>query len=137
MDTELWEEGREFALLDLIAKLEFKSESSLSFRLGTKGDALQLSGMDEPWVTGPGMIFTVLGWVDIHHPCEGHIKAQLRVCLPEKYLEWEPMRDLVHQLFDLLRIPADETYEADFVAASKQVGIEQATDRHGMTDRLY
>jgi hypothetical protein len=137
MDTNRWKTGQEFVLLDLVAALEFKSASSLSFRLGTKGDTLQLSDIEEPWVMGPGLVFTVIGWVDAHHPCEGHIKARLRVCLPERYLEWEQMRDLVQRLFEQLGIPADETYEADFIAASRQTGIQQATDRQGMTDRLY
>jgi hypothetical protein len=137
MDTNRWQAGQEFVLLDLIASLKFKSASSLSFQLGTKGDTLQLPDMDEPWVMGPGLVFTVMGWVDVHHPCEGHIKTRLRVCLPERYFEWQRMRDFVQRVFEQLGIPADETYEADFVAASKQMGIEQATDRHGMTDRLY
>jgi hypothetical protein len=136
-DADRWQRGQEFSLLDLIAKLEFKSESSLSFKLGTKGDTLLLPGMEEPWVTGPGIIFTLIGWVDIHYPCEEHVKAQLRICLPDKYHEHERMRDLVQQLFERLGIPADETYEAHFVAASRQTGIEQLRDRHGMTDRLY
>jgi hypothetical protein len=127
----------EFPLLDLVASLEFKSASSLSFRLGTKGNTLKLPDMDEPWVVGPGLIFTVIGWLDVHYPCDGHIKAHLRVCLPERYHEWQQMRELVNQVFEELGIPADETYEADFVAASRQTGIEQATDRDGMTDRLY
>ena len=137
MGANRWQIGQEFVLLDLVAQLEFQSASSLSFHLGTKGDTLHLPDREEPWVMGPGMVFTVIGWVDVHHPCEGHIKTQLRICLPEKYHEPERMRGLVHQLFEQLGIPADETYEALFVAASRQTGIEQARDRNGMTDRLY
>lgn len=137
MDTNRWQTGQEFALLDLVAVLEFKSASSLSFRLGTKGDTLLLPDMDETWVMGAEIVFTVIGWVDVHHPCEGHIKTRFRACLPERYLEWKLMRESVQQLFEQLGIPADETYEADFVAALRQTRIEQATDRQGMTDRLY
>jgi hypothetical protein len=137
LDTNRWQKGQEFALLDLVAALKFKSASSLSFELGTKGGDLWVPGMVEPRVIGPGMVFTVIGWVDVHYPCEGHIKTQLRVCLPKRYHEPEQMRNLVQQLFKELGIPADETHEAEFVAASKQTGVEQATDRHGMTDRLY
>jgi hypothetical protein len=93
--------------------------------------------MEEPFVVGPGLVFHVVGWADVHHPCAGHIRTQVRVCLPEEYLQWETMRDLVAQLFAEVGVPADETYEAHFVAASKRSSIEQATDRDGMTDRLY
>jgi hypothetical protein len=137
VDTNRWQIGDEFPLLDLVAALVFKSASSLSFHLGMKGDTVKLPDMDEPWVTGPGVVFTVLGWVDVHHPCEGHIKAHLRVCLSDKYHKWGRMRDLVQQVFEQLGIAADETYEVSFVAASRQTEIEQATNRHGLTDRLY
>lgn len=137
LDSSRWQTGQEFVLLDLIAALDFRSVSSLSFQLGTKGDLLLSPGMEEPWAMGPGIVFTVIGWVDVHYPCEGHIKTQLRICLPEKYHQPEQMRELVQQLFQQLGIPDDETYEAHFVAASRQTGIEQATNRHGMTDRLY
>jgi hypothetical protein len=137
LDTRRWERGQEFVLLDLVAQMEFKSESSLSFYLGTKGDTLLLPGMEEPWVTGPGIVFTVIGWVDVHYPCEGHIRAQLRICLPEKYHEPERRLELVQQLFGRLGIPADETYEAHFIAASRETLIEQAWNPHGKTDRLY
>jgi hypothetical protein len=137
MDTNQWRIGAELPLLDLLASLAFKSVSSLSFNLGTKGDTLKLADREEPMFLGTGIVFTVIGWLDVHYPCEGHIKAQLRVCLPDRYHQWERMRDLVRQVFDRLGIPADETYEAHFVVASKQTEIEQATDRHGMTDRLH
>ena len=75
--------------------------------------------------------------VDVHHPCEGHIKARLRVLLPARYHGWEKMRELVERMFAALGIPADETYEASFASAEQQTGIEQATDRDGLTDRLY
>ncbi|HEV3080805.1 MAG TPA: hypothetical protein VGY66_13535 [Gemmataceae bacterium] len=117
----LYEQGDRFPILDLVASFAFKSPGSVSFELGSESDG----------------IFDVIGCVDVHHPCEGHIKAQLRVLLPARYHSWEQMRELVERVLSALGIPADETYEASFVSADQQTGIVQATDREGMTDRLY
>ena len=137
MDTSRWKAGDEFQILDLVASFAFKSASSLSFELGTRGDSLMLPGMIEPCATMPGRVFTVIGWLDVHHPCQGHIKAQVRVCLPDRYHEWQRMGELVREVFEHLGILPDETYEAHFVASSRQTRIEQARDRHGMVNRLY
>jgi hypothetical protein len=48
MDTARWKDGDRFAVLDLVAEFQFKTASSVSFQLGTKGDTIQLPGMDEP-----------------------------------------------------------------------------------------
>lgn len=37
MDTTRWKTNDEFALLDLVACFQFKTDSSVSFQLGTKG----------------------------------------------------------------------------------------------------
>jgi hypothetical protein len=60
MDTTRWKTGDGFVVLDLVAELQFKTASSVSFRLGTKGDALQLPGMNKPWVLGAGRVFTAV-----------------------------------------------------------------------------
>ena len=77
MDTSRWNYRDEFQILDLIAYLVFKSASSLSFDLGTRGDTLMLPGMAAPWKTKPGQVFTVIGWLDVHYPCEGFHRLQL------------------------------------------------------------
>ncbi len=133
----LYEPGDRFPVLDLIASFRFKSPGSVSFDLGTEGDTLDFPSDGVSIPVGPRGVFNVIGWVDVHHPCEGHIKARLRVLLPARYHQWEQMKELVGRMFSALGIPADETYEADFVSADRQTGIEQATDRNGLTDRLY
>jgi hypothetical protein len=65
----LYEHGDRFLVLDLTASFSFKSPGSISFDLGTLSDGM----------------FSVIGWVDVHHPCEGHIKAKFRVLLPARY----------------------------------------------------
>src|SRR4029079_11451438 len=96
----LYEHGDRFTVLDLLASFAFKSSGSVSFDLGTDCG-----------------VFKLVGWVDVHHPCEGHIKARFRVLLPARYHGPEQMRDFVQQMFSALGIPADETYEVEFVSA--------------------
>jgi hypothetical protein len=124
MDTAHWKHGDEFAVLDLIAKFEFKTASSLSFLLGTKGDWLQTPGMDRPWFVGGGRVFTVVGWLDIHHPCEGFHRLQLRVGLPDRYVCWESMRDLVPQVITALEMPPDESYHVNLAGLSRGISME-------------
>jgi hypothetical protein len=121
MDTERWQAGDEFPILDLVARFRFKSASSLSFDLGTLGDSLQLPDMDEPWLVGPGRVFTVIGWLDVHHPCDGFHRLRLRAGLPDRYVSWESMRDMVTQVFAVLELPADESYEVHLAGLSRQM----------------
>ena len=83
--------------------------------------------------TRPG----VAGRVDVHHPCEGHIKTQFQVVLPAEYHPFERMQEFVATVFEALDIPSDETFEALFVSPEQQTGYENATDREGMSDRMY
>ena len=125
MDTSRWKEGDGFAVLDLVAEFQFKNASSLSFQLGSKGNTLQLPDMKEPWVLGPGRVFTVIGWLDVHHPCQGFHCLQLRVGLPDRYACWESMRDLVPQVKAALGLPADESYHVYIAGLSEQTSMEE------------
>jgi hypothetical protein len=130
-----------FQVLDLNAEFAFRSQTSISFNLGRYSDTLTLPGggllaNDFVLPVGLGGVFNVVGRVDVHHPCEGHIKAQLRTVLPSDYQQFERMRDFVAILFRALAIPPDETFEAHFVSAEQQTLYENATDRDGMTDRI-
>jgi hypothetical protein len=130
MDTVRWKHGDEFPLLDLVAQFQFKSASSVSFELGTLVDrgSPRLPEMgDEPWdfLLESGSVFVVLGWLDVHHPCEGCHRLQLRVGLPDRYVCWESMRDLVPQVLAALGLPADEPYHVDLCGLSRQTFSEK------------
>lgn len=129
--------GDRFPILDLIALFNFKSPGSISFDLATDSDTLDFPSDEVSLPVEPGYVFNVIGRVDVHHPCEGHIKAQIRVLIPAQYHRPEQMKELVQQMLAALGIPADETFEASFAWAEQQTGIVQSTDRDGMTDRLY
>lgn len=135
-NTTLNEHGDGFLVLDMIASFRFKSAGSVSFALGTYGDVLNFPAEGVSIHIGPGGVFNGIGWLDLHYPCEGHIKAIFRVLLPARYHSWEQMHELVERVFSVLGIAADETYEASFVSAEQETGIVQAKDRDGMTDRF-
>lgn len=122
MDTTRWKYDDEFPALDLVARFRFKSATSLSFDLGTLSDTLQLPGMDEP-LAFPG-IFTVVGWLDVHHPCDGYHRLRLRVGLPDRYVSWESMRDLVPQLLTVLGLPPDESYHVHLSGLTRATSME-------------
>jgi hypothetical protein len=127
MDTARWNDrDDEFAVLDLIARFRFKTACSVSFELGTKGDTLDLPGRRNRrrLVVAPGRVFSIIGWLDAHHPCEGYHRLQLRVGLPDPYVCWESMRDLVPQVKAALGLPADESYRVCLTELTRQTAME-------------
>jgi hypothetical protein len=109
-------------VLDMTARLEFSTPASKSFSLERQSGSLCPNRQ--------------LGWVEIHHPCDGHIKARIRASLPQEYHQPEKMKQIVEVLFVQAGIPADETYEAHFVSPSAEVAINRPMDRNGYSDRI-
>jgi hypothetical protein len=96
----------------------FHTETSLS--LSVQSDASQFAR----------------GWVDIHYPCNGSTKLQIRGTLADVDLNTETVREIIGNLLTLLGIPKNETYEAVFFKASRQIQMTQSNDNESMTDRL-
>lgn len=76
------------------------------------------------------------GWVDVHYPCQGHIKARIRGALPDTFLEAPKVQQFVAHLLRHLRINEDETYEATFFKATKVVELGKSVNREGTKDRI-
>ncbi len=119
-DGKLLQAGEYFPFLDLSAWLDFHTESSAGFSIGEV----------------QGNVYTTMGRLDIHHPCPGHIKVQLRCSLPEQYMAFDLLKEAVNQIFIAVAIPTDETYEAVFIPAMGGMALSQHIDRDGRTDRL-
>jgi hypothetical protein len=66
-------------LLDLKARFAFKTETSISFDIGRWSNTLRLPGGEGKeefvWSADRPLVFTVIGWIDAHHPCDSLIKA--------------------------------------------------------------
>ena len=131
MDTSRWKHGDEFPVLDLVAQFEAKTSASLSFQLGKSADRntprLPEMAEGELWdfLVESGSVFLVLGWLDVHHPCDGVHSLRLRVGLPDRYVSWESMRDLVPQVVSALGLPADVPYHVDLAGLSQQTFTEE------------
>lgn len=131
MDTSRWKHGDEFLVLDLVAQFEFKTPGSVSFQLGKAVDrhSPRLPEMEggELWdfLVESGSVFVVLGWLDAHYPCDGVHPLRLRVGLPDRYVSWESMRDLVPAVVAALGLPADEPYHVHLAGLSRQTSMEE------------
>lgn len=137
MDTARWKHGEEFSVLDLVARFEFKTPGSLSFRLGKSVDRHsprlpemelgeeRIDGRDKwDFLLEAGSVFIVIGWLDVHHPCDGSHPLRLRVGLPDRYVSWESIRDLVPQVVAALGLPAGVPYHVDLAGLSQQTSTE-------------
>jgi hypothetical protein len=76
------------------------------------------------------------GWVDVHFPCEGHIKVRIRGALPDDYLKAPTIQQFVSELLAQLKIKSDETYEATFFKPTKVIEMGKSVNREAMTDRI-
>lgn len=111
-----------FDMLDLRAHLHFKSGTSVGFELGPipKGQHSHI----------------VSGALQVHHPCAGHIQAQLYVQLPRRYADPQILRQVVEAVFRELGIPADETYELHYNDAADGLGMSCRVNREGLVDAI-
>jgi hypothetical protein len=130
MDTARWNDGDEFPVLDLVARFHFRTPGSVSFRLGktVDRDSPRLPEMGgEPWdlLLRAGPLFVGIGWLDAHHPCDGPHALRLRVGLPERYVSWESMRDLVPAVVAALGLPAGVPYQVFLSGLSRQTCMEE------------
>lgn len=89
-----------FRVLDLRAVMAFKTSGSISYNLDK-----EKSG--EP----PRRI----GWIDIHHPCEGPIRSQVRVVITQEYFDSNAMNTIVRTALNAIEVPPDGRFEAEFV----------------------
>ena|ERR1051325_3607781 len=109
-----------FDVLDFQAGFAFKSSSSVCFQLGR----LSKKGG------------TVFGDFQVHHPCEGHIKAFIYIHLPTRYRDPKSLVELQKTAFRELGIPDDETYELYFFDAEGWLIMGQHVNREGISDRV-
>lgn len=111
-----------FDILDLRAHFHFKSSTSIGFRVG-------------PIPSGP-FSCTVFGFLQVHHPCAGHIQAHVYVQLPRRYREAQLLSQIRETAFREFGIADDETYEVHYTDATDGLGIDQRTNREGFVDAI-
>ncbi|EMI21581.1 hypothetical protein RMSM_01491 [Rhodopirellula maiorica SM1] len=116
--------GNEIGLLDMIATLRARSRTSFMFDLGTKGDTLTFPDTGEVFDAGPGRVYNVFGWIDVHYPCEGSHPLQVRMGLPDDRVSWETMRDTIAELRNYFDIPDDAGYQIYLTGLTAQTSME-------------
>lgn len=123
MDTSRFQhKDCRFQFLNFFAFVEWRSESAISFRVGRYH-------RDDK-----GIFLRYLGWLDVVHPCHGHIKTRVRTDFGAE-LDFEQKLEMIRSVFSALCIPEDETYEIDFLTVTANCPIHQPVDRNGYTDR--
>lgn len=119
MDTSRFTKpGDGLPLLDLTATFAFKTSSSVSFEVG-KISAVHPD--DEPSFVLSG--FKVIGWIDVHHPCDSCIKTQIRICIPVDYHKLERITAMVKVVCEALSISLDEHCESTVFSSGHVTGI--------------
>jgi hypothetical protein len=124
----------EFPVLDLSARFEFQTATSISYNLGREEDVPVPSGAQEPWVV---RMFVVRGFIDVHYPCDDTIKVRLRVQIASEYHVLQKQKAIVRAVFVALGIPDDERYQADFFDCGQISSLLQSRDRYGTPDKFY
>ena len=118
MDTTRFKNSDdELPLLDLTARFEFKTVSSIAFEIG-RIETIPIPEMDHEFLG-----FKILGWVDVHHPCDSAINVRVRVCIPTEYHTFERMKAITEKLCEILSIPPEENCESRFFSADNVTGI--------------
>ena len=119
MDTSRFTDpADEFPFLDLTARFAFKTSSSVSFHVGRIADVYPDNEHD--FVVSA---FVVIGWIDVHHPCDSVIKAQIRICIPVEYHQFERMEEMFKAICEALSIPPDEPCESTIFNSENVTGI--------------
>jgi len=107
-----------FEALDLSVRFRFKSPSSIGFKLA------------------PKEAHTIIGELQVHHPCEGHIKARVYIQLPSEYKECKRLVPILEATFRELEIPLDETYELFFSDSENGLLMGETRNREGITNGI-
>ena len=111
----------EVPLLDLLASCSYRTETSIALGLYRFESANARSQR---------------GTLDVHHPCDGHVKTLIRCQLPKSYLKRKQIAIIIKEVFVALHIPADETFDAYFYSERPQQGLSQNIDRNGKGSRI-
>jgi len=118
-------------LFGIEAKQVFQTMGSVSF-------ALQRAASQGIPGLGTTAVLIEEGWIDVHYPCDGHIKARIRIVFLNQQMSSFRESDLfgeIKALFEQLGIPCDETYEVDFIEVKRNMRAVNPKDRHGQQDR--
>lgn len=105
-----YEHGSEFLFLNLTGRFQHQTTGSVSFDLGR-------------W-SHTRFVFSVVGWLDAHFPCTGFHKLFVRCSLPDEYIGFESMRDLIPSVISALELPDSVSYKIDLASSVSATSME-------------
>lgn len=103
-----------FSVLDLDARLAFRTMASISFNVEWNGNDHEGKFRK--------------GWIDVHFPCDGRIQAVIRISLDPPYADWESKKTIIETVLRVLEIPANVTYEALFFSQAGSLEVMNDPD---------
>ena len=77
-----------------------------------------------------------VGWVDVHYPCDSHIRLTIHAVLPERLIAPDLMREIASAIKTGLEIPAPETLEMVVCSPNLRMGFSQSADEKGRPGRI-
>jgi len=113
----------EYKILNLVGQVAFATTASVSFDLGQKSGSIHYFDGTTDYVGEDGVL-NVVGWVDVHYPCQGFHKLLIRCSLPGNDSAFESMRDMVVNVCDLFDLPSNVPYKIHLQTAGVETSME-------------
>ena len=76
---------------------------------------------------------SVTKWLEVHYPCAGHIKAQIRGTISVKPTE---IKSFVDCILVEIGLPPGETFQLTLFDAENVMSMSQAQSTQGESDRI-
>ena len=102
----------DFPFFDAVANVECQTDSSVVLRISMLGNELELDGQSEPMKFVRNCVYTVIGHLDIHHPCHDDIhKLYIRGRMPTRFVEH--CKEFVRIVCALIEIDSETPYKLE------------------------
>ena len=107
----------EIAALEITLVPTTRTESSACFEVINSGANL-----------GKG---ASVGWVDVHYPCEAHIRLTIHAVLPERLIDQRCLHQIAAAIQSGLQIKPGETMTIRVCSPKSRLGVSQSIDEKG------
>lgn len=131
--------GEYVSLGDLIATIQTCTQASVCLDLGRfTSKPRDIAPELQEFLAGAGSKnVELLGWIDVHYPCEGPFPVLIRLNVPPVYHEHMKILKLVKAVFELLDIPRESQFQADCFYVEEPLCIINADDEFGTPNQFY
>lgn len=113
----------EFQFLDLTGEISCSTSSSVSFNVGRKSDYVENDNGERTFL-GKRRVFHVFGWLDVHYPCHQFHKLMIRCVLPDDYIHFDSICDLVVCVKTALKLPDHVSWSISAHSSSNSLSMD-------------